>query len=48
MKKNDSRRLLLLFVFFSILLFRAEWARGQTSITAQTATYIVNKSPYSA
>lgn len=31
MKKNDSRRLLLLFVFFSILLFRAEWARGQTS-----------------
>jgi hypothetical protein len=29
MKKNDSRRLLLLFVFFSILLFRAEWARGQ-------------------
>jgi hypothetical protein len=36
MKKNDSRRLLLLFVFFSILLFRAEWARGQVVINEIT------------
>lgn len=26
---------MLLFVFFSILLFRAEWARGQTTIASQ-------------
>ncbi len=37
---------MLLFVFFSILLFRAEWARGQTSITAQTATLTNNFNSY--
>lgn len=33
MNKIDLRRLLLLFFFFSVLLLRADWARGQTTVT---------------